>query len=97
MEPATAMLKLASADTPDEYRRLASAAGLQVTDTVHLGRHTRPSWPRLLQRLDDQCAELTAVVGDETVLAMKEIVRLYDAPAAAGTAGYILLTARKPA
>jgi ubiquinone/menaquinone biosynthesis C-methylase UbiE len=99
MESATALLKtlLVSACTPDEYRRLASAAGFEVTHTIDLSRHIRPSWPRLLQRLQEEYAELAAVIGEQTVAAMKEIVRLYDAANSVGTVGYILLTVQKPA
>jgi cyclopropane fatty-acyl-phospholipid synthase-like methyltransferase len=96
-EAVASVLSLAAAPTEDGYRELADRAGFHVEGVLDLGPQIQASYTQLIQRLAAHRAELTAATNAEQAGAIEEVLRLYGAATVEGTAGYILLTARKPA
>lgn len=83
-------------DPLDTYAHLAAEAGLEVDVLEDLTELTRPTFERWQANLDEHRAEVTAILGDQSVADFEDSLRILDGFWGDGTLGYGIVSARKP-
>ncbi|GAA4672720.1 SAM-dependent methyltransferase [Nocardioides nanhaiensis] len=84
-------------DPLSSYASLASAHGLQVDLERDITTETRPTFDRWLANAEAHRAEVTGILGEQSVAEFEESCRILEAFWDDGTLGYGILAAGKPA
>lgn len=84
-------------DPLSSYASLAAAHGLEVDLQRDITAETRPTFARWLANTESHRAEVTGILGEQSVAEFEESCRILEAFWDDGTLGYGILAAGKPA